>query len=145
MKIPEIFDKCQRVVDSKRQDYVTNPEIDNHENFKRSAEIASWFKHDRDKAYAVLIGTKIARLGSLLSKDTRPNNESIEDNFGDIINYFALWMERITESDNPKWKNEIITCISCGGIGGYHIPSGYTSCFTCQGTGKSIVRVIDES
>lgn len=96
MKIPEIFKKCQEITMSKRQDYTTNPEKNNHENFERSAEIASWFKDKEDKPYAVLIGTKLARLGSLLSSGRTPNNESIGDTFIDLINYSALWMERRT-------------------------------------------------
>lgn len=97
MKIPDIFAKCQSVIMSKRQDYTTNPDIDNHENFKRSSEIASWFKDDQDKSYAVLIGTKLARLGSLLSSGREPNNETVEDSFLDLINYCSLWLERRTE------------------------------------------------
>jgi len=96
MTIQEIFKKCQKISLSKRQDYTSSS--DNHENFKRSAEISSWFKSDQDKAYAVLVGTKLARLGSLL--DTKqPNNESIDDTFLDLVNYCALWAERRTEKE----------------------------------------------
>lgn len=81
---------------SKRHDYTSSK--DNHENFKRSAELSSWFQSEQDKAYVVLIGTKLARLGTLLD-NKQPNNESIEDTFMDLINYCALWMERRTEED----------------------------------------------
>lgn len=97
MKIPEIYKKCLKITMSKQQDYTTNASEDNHENFKRSAEISSWFKDEQDKPYAVLIGTKLARLGALLSSEREPNNESIEDSFADLVNYCALWMERRTE------------------------------------------------
>jgi hypothetical protein len=97
MKLEQIFEKCLKLSMSKRQDYTTNSKVDNHENFKRSAEIASWFKHDKDKSYAILIGTKLARLGALLSSGAEPNNESIEDSFVDLINYCSLWLERISE------------------------------------------------
>lgn len=97
MKINEIFEKCLKVTTSKRQDYTSNPEFDAHENFKRSSLIASWFKNNDDKSYAVLIGTKLARLGSLLSTNKEPNNESIDDSFEDLINYCALWYERRSE------------------------------------------------
>lgn len=89
-----IFDKCKQLALKKRADYTSTS--DTHENFKRSGEIASWFKSDIDKPYAVLIGIKLARLGSLLSKGTDPNFESIEDNFIDLVNYMALWAERRT-------------------------------------------------
>lgn len=109
MQIPEIFKKCEALTMSKRQDYTTNPDVDNHENFKRSGKIASWFNNERDKPYAVLIGTKLARLGSLLSSERTPKNESIEDSFLDLINYCALWMERVTSesSSNNKFKKNI--------------------------------------
>ena len=93
MKIDEIFKKCTDLTMSKRYDYTSTD--DNHENFKRSAEIASWFKNEQDKPYVVLIGTKLARLASLLD-NKQPKNESIEDSFLDLINYCALWMERRT-------------------------------------------------
>jgi hypothetical protein len=81
---------------SKRHDY--SSDHDNHENFKRSAELASWFASDKDKPYTVLIGTKLARLATLLDHK-EPNNESIDDTFLDLINYCALWMERRTEKE----------------------------------------------
>lgn len=96
MQIPEIFKKCQKLTMLKRHDYTSTS--DNHENFKRSSEIGSWFSDDQDKSYAILIGTKLARLGSLLGRK-EPNNESIEDTFMDLINYTALWMERRTEKE----------------------------------------------
>ena len=97
MKIHEIFNRCKIINESKQQDYTTNPNVDSHENFKRSAIIASWFESNLDKPYVVLIGTKLARLGALLSSNKNPNNESIEDTFLDLINYCALWMERQTD------------------------------------------------
>lgn len=96
MNIQEIFKKCQKITLSKRHDYTSS--VDNHENFKRSAEVSSWFKNEQDKPYAVLIGTKLARLGSLLDSK-EPNHESIDDTFLDLINYCALWAERRTEKE----------------------------------------------
>lgn len=96
MTIQEIFKKCQKVTLSKRHDYTSTS--DNHENFKRSAEIASWFSDNQDKSYAILVGTKLARLSSLLGRKD-PNNESIEDSFIDLINYCSLWAERRTEEE----------------------------------------------
>lgn len=90
MKLEFIFAKCLDISKSKAQDYTSSN--DPHENFKRSAEIASWFP-EKDKSFVVLIGTKLARLGSLLSKNSKPNNESIEDSFLDLVNYCALWAE----------------------------------------------------
>jgi hypothetical protein len=94
MQIPEIFKKCNKLTMSKRHDYTSS--TDNHENFKRSAELSSWFENEQDKSYVILIGTKLARLSALLD-NKEPNNESIEDTFMDLINYCALWAERRTE------------------------------------------------
>lgn len=96
MEFPEILKKCQKINLSKRHDYTSS--TDNHENFKRSAELSSWFKNNQDKSYVVLIGTKLARLSSLLD-NKEPNNESIEDTFLDLVTYCALWMERRTEEE----------------------------------------------
>ena len=97
MTIPEIFKKCQKLTVSKKHDYASSS--DGHENFKRSAELSSWFKNEQDKSYIILIGTKLARLSTLLDNKDDPNNESIEDTFMDLINYCALWAERRTEND----------------------------------------------
>lgn len=102
MTIEEMFRKCLDIQKSKSQDYTSNPLISRHENFNRSRIIISWFKKDRDKVYATLIGTKMARLASLLSSDRTPNNESIEDNFLDIINYFSLWAEDCQKVEGEK-------------------------------------------
>lgn len=96
MQIQEIFKKCQKITMSKRHDYTSSS--DSHENFRRSAELSSWFKNEQDKSYVILIGTKLARLGSLLDSK-EPNNESIDDTFLDLINYCALWAERRTEKE----------------------------------------------
>lgn len=73
----------------KNEDYTGN---DNpFENFERANIIASWFAKPEDKAFAVLIGVKLARLATLLNSDRAPNNESIEDTFGDNFVYAGLW------------------------------------------------------
>jgi RNAse (barnase) inhibitor barstar len=96
MNIAEIFKKCHKLHLSKRHDYTNDH--DNHDNFKKSAELASWYFNDLDKSYVVLIGTKLARLSALLGTK-EPNHESIEDTFLDLVNYCALWAERRTEKE----------------------------------------------
>ena len=85
MKIEEIFAACVQMSMNKRHDYTSSS--DNHENFKRASMIAEWFKSDDDNPYVILIGTKLARLASLLDSK-KPKNESIEDSFIDLINYY---------------------------------------------------------
>src|SRR5688572_12526287 len=85
----QIMQEGIELMKRKAADYTSG--TDRYENFKRSAEISSWFKNDIDKVFAVLIATKLARLGSLLRRDKTPNNEAIEDTFKDLVNYSALW------------------------------------------------------
>ena len=100
MDVEKIYERALKVTMSKRQDYTTNSQADNHENFKRAAEVISWFNKDRDKAYVNHIATKLARLSALLSDYRKPKNESIEDSFIDLINYCALWAEdRLSSKD----------------------------------------------
>lgn len=62
-----------------------------YENFERSASIAEWFKDPVDKSFVTLIGTKLARLATLLDKEGEPNNESIDDSYLDLTTYCGLW------------------------------------------------------
>jgi len=137
MKIDEIFKKCTDLTMSKRHDYTSS--IDNHENFKRSALIAEWFRSNDDKPYVVLIGTKLARLASLLDSK-EPKNESIEDSFLDLINYCALWMERRTNHNEIINPGSIIksvgvgefTCYYCGSEHNKGLPYSHFSQATCK-------------
>jgi hypothetical protein len=98
MKYNEILDKCEKLHESKSHDYTTGLP---NENFKRSAHVAGWFQEDRDKAYVVLIATKLARLASLLGQK-EPKNESVEDTFLDLVNYCALWAEDRTSGNENQ-------------------------------------------
>jgi len=96
MPIPEVIqllEKIKTIHEKKNQDYAA-PGKD-FENFERSAEIASWFDKEIDKAFTILIGTKLARLATLLNADNaglaKPNNESIDDSFLDLATYCILW------------------------------------------------------
>lgn len=91
MRAEEILDRGRALLASKGQDYCEDREANQYQNFERANIVASWFTHDEDKSFAVLIGTKLARLASLLNGNKRPNNESILDTFIDGANYFALW------------------------------------------------------
>lgn len=95
--VEEILNRSRDIHLKKREDYATNPTADPFENFDRSSEIARWFPVTYS-SFAVLIGTKLARLGSLLVTGKAPNNESIDDTFLDLVTYCALfyayWKER---------------------------------------------------
>lgn len=85
----ELLDKMRDIHAKKNADYAQ--EYSPFENFERSALISSWFESDDDKVYVVLISTKLARLATLLNKNGKPNNESIEDSFLDLTTYCGLW------------------------------------------------------
>jgi hypothetical protein len=103
--VEEILNRSRDIHLKKREDYATNPTADPFENFDRSAEIARWFPATYS-SFAVLIGTKLARLGSLLVTGKTPNNESIDDTFLDLITYCALFYaywksKQIIKSPHP--------------------------------------------
>lgn len=88
--VEEILKRSIEIHLKKRADYATDPTANPFENFDRSNEVARWFP-DSYKSFAILIGTKLARLGSLLVTGKVPSNESIEDTFLDLVTYCALF------------------------------------------------------
>lgn len=79
----------REIHDKKSSDYAASS--NSYENFERAAQVASWFKYDIDKVFAILITVKLARLATLLNSDREPNNESIDDSHLDETIYSALW------------------------------------------------------
>ena len=109
--VEEILNRSKAIHLKKREDYASDPTINPFENFDRSNLIANWFPSGY-KSFAVLIGTKIARLGALLVTGKTPNNESIDDTFLDLITYCALfygyWKSRqIDDSEFQIHRDEI--------------------------------------
>ncbi len=94
MKPEEILLAGSKLMKSKREDYSDGTV---HQNFERSSLVIDWFSHDIDKVYVTLISTKLARLATLLNKEGKPKNESIEDSFIDLVNYCALWASKRIE------------------------------------------------
>lgn len=91
-RLPEFIahlDKSRTIHEKKNEDYASaNDPLD---NFDRSNSVASWFLDAKYKSYTVLIGTKLARLATLLNSTKEPNNESIDDTFLDLLTYVNLW------------------------------------------------------
>lgn len=88
--VEEILNRSLAIHLKKREDYASDPTANPFENFDRSNLVADWFP-TAYKSFAVLIGTKIARLGALLITGKTPNNESIDDTFLDLVTYCALF------------------------------------------------------
>lgn len=89
---PEFYKIIEQMADThsrKSHDYAmaSNP----FSNFERAGEIASWFKHPVDIAFAALIGVKLARMAELTASGKVPNNESLDDTQLDLATYSGLW------------------------------------------------------
>jgi len=97
----ELLEKSKKIHLSKRADYTTNPDANPHENFERANELISWFPPEY-KSYAAHIGTKLTRLGSLLSSNREPNNESLEDTYLDLVTYCGLMYDFYKRKHMPK-------------------------------------------
>lgn len=91
LKPEDILEAGIKLLTKKEHDYTKDGSKNRYENFEKSAVLISWFDDPIDKAFASLIGTKLARLSALLNKDEEPNNESLQDTFIDLSNYSALW------------------------------------------------------
>lgn len=119
MNSEAILKKCAELQVSKRKDYTTGRQF---ENFERSALLAEWFRDPLDKAFVVLIGTKLARLAALLDREDKPNHESIEDTFVDLTNYCALWGGRkikdVPDKIRTAFFHEIMNMLD-NTVGGY--------------------------
>ena len=79
-----VFDWMQEIVESKAHDYAKDDNV--FSNFEFAADVAGVTV---EQEFAVMIGTKVARLRELLGNKT-PNNESIDDTLLDLANYAAL-------------------------------------------------------
>ena len=71
----------------KGNDYAQEKGDDRLSNFKFAGQICGITPMQQCLA---LVATKVARLGTLLSKEGSPNNESIQDSVLDLANYAVL-------------------------------------------------------
>ena len=99
--VEELLQKSLEIHKKKRADYTSDPDANPYENFTRSNEIASWFPPEY-ASFGALIGTKLARLGALLSSGRTPNNEPIDDSFLDLVTYCALMYGFYKSERYPK-------------------------------------------
>ncbi len=158
-EVMEILDKIEQIHKKKNEDYAANDKP--FENFQRSAMLGNWFNVDSDKSFAILIGTKLARLSTLLNSRNEPNNESIEDSFTDLATYCILWQayykryDRLSKGDpagpgeihgwsDPatllnidKFNNDIRT----GAAKGHMVPTRGCSCFICTRLRESDLNI----
>lgn len=101
----ELLKKMDAVHIAKNHDYTMDG--DPFSNFRRAAELVSWFKNDQDKVFACMVGIKLARLAELLG-GKEPKNESLDDSFLDGTNYMGLWAAyHLSERDNKLPQSEM--------------------------------------
>ena len=103
-RIPEFLEALEKMKEvhiSKNEDYASkdNP----FSNFDESTHGMELFGNNRDKSFVWPIYTKLARLATLLNKEGKPNNESIEDTFIDIANYILLWRSDFIRRNKSKF------------------------------------------
>lgn len=84
----KLLDEIRSIHDLKKQDY-SDPN-DRFSNFTYSDYLARPFP-DSHKSFAVLVGTKLARIAVLLTSSASPNNESLDDSFKDLATYCVIW------------------------------------------------------
>lgn len=84
--------KMKEVLLSKGDDYA---DTDRLSNFKK---VAAMCNLKPEQVVLVLVATKVARLGALLSSQNDPKHESISDSVLDLANYSAL-MEMVLNED----------------------------------------------
>jgi len=130
-EIEDILSRIRSIHIKKNEDYASAG--NEFENFERSEELMSWFKTERDKTHIWPIGTKIARLATLLNNEERkPNNESIDDSFLDLTVYCILWWahyqrinslkaQSVEVTNKPEFKSLPYKCRNCNVIF-YHSP-----------------------
>src|SRR5574339_227525 len=99
--IQDVLDSLKQIEEihrRKNDDYANNSNP--FDNFDCSEYMLRRFSNPRDQSFVWPIATKLARLGNLLSRDTPPNNESVEDSLTDIATYILLWKADIQRRTN---------------------------------------------
>jgi hypothetical protein len=86
--IDELFTIQRDILDKKGYDYAGEDVLS---NFRLAGMIVNQGSLNPDAVNCLnLIGTKVARLGQLLSSNKSAQNESIQDSVVDLCNYSAL-------------------------------------------------------
>lgn len=99
----EILNRAKTIHNRKAKDYALA--CDKFVNFNYANQVAKPFSNSY-KSFAVLIGTKLSRLSTLLSrKGKKPVNEPIEDTFVDLINYVALMAEYYGDTKRKRQED----------------------------------------
>lgn len=86
--LDELFTLQRDILDKKGYDYAGEDVLS---NFRLAGMIVNQGARNPDAVNCLnLIGTKVARLGQLLSSNKSAQNESIQDSIIDLCNYSAL-------------------------------------------------------
>lgn len=86
--LDELFNLQRDILDKKGYDYAGEDVLS---NFRLAGMIVNQGVRNPDAVNCLnLIGTKVARLGQLLSSNKSAQNESVQDSIIDLCNYSAL-------------------------------------------------------
>lgn len=101
-KFVYMLEKMRGIHDRKSNDYASSE--DRYSNFRLSGMIAAKFTDPVDIAFAVMIGTKLARLAELRGKGKTPQNESVQDTHDDLAVYATLWASYYAEPSSESQR-----------------------------------------
>jgi len=137
-QLEQIFSKMREIMLKKGNDYAGEDRLS---NFKLAGNISGI---SPEVQCLSLIATKVARLGTLLNSNNKPNNESIEDSVIDLINYSALLHMILSEVNIPKESDSLVDFITKA-TGHYWSPVSITTtgdlcCDVCNGLGTAYKR-----
>ncbi len=78
------------ILKSKGADYATEDVLSNFKRLSAAAKALNISIHTPEGYALYMVLMKIDRINNLLTSGKTPSNESVEDSFGDGINYFKL-------------------------------------------------------
>lgn len=119
----KLMQEAQELATRKAHDYSNE---DRYSNFKRAAEVLSWFNNPIDQVFACMIAIKIARLAELRN-GKEAKNESTRDSHIDLINYSGLWGSYYDSLPKPVDDHQTHVDI----YRSYTAPKQQAQCSTC--------------
>lgn len=94
------------IIGSKGADYGTEDMLSNFKRVSAAAKALNISVHTPEGYALFMVVMKIDRINNLIEKGKTPSNESVNDSFGDGINYFKLgWLCHL---ESKKYEEKTI-------------------------------------